>query len=319
MKLPARSIALLLVIPALAAAAGPVPRVRSLRILILSTMIADAGIGEWGFAALVEVDGQRILFDTGARPETVLQNARELEVDLTAVRDVILSHNHSDHTGGLLALRRALMQKDSAALGRAHVGKGIFLTRVDASGAEDTSLLALRREFEATGGTVVEHAEPRQLLPGVWLTGPVPRLHPERNWSARGQLRTPEGLVEDTIPEDQSLVVDTDRGLVLLSGCGHAGIVNTIAYAQKAVRLAAMHAVVGGFHLFPADDDHLRWTGARLHEFGVESLLGAHCTGIEAVFRLRAQLGLDRRSAVVGAVGSSFELGKGIDPRLVAR
>ena len=261
---------------------------KSLRILVLSTMLADAGIGEWGFAALVEADGQRILFDTGARPETVLQNARELEVDLTGVRDVILSHNHSDHTGGLLTLRRELMKKDPAALGRVHVGKGIFLIRVGASGRDDDSLLALRRDFEATGGTVVEHDEPRQLRPGVWLTGPVPRVHPERNWSARGQVRTPQGLVEDTVPEDQSLIVDTDRGLVLLSGCGHAGIVNTIDYARKTVRPASMHAVVGGFHLFAADDAHLQWTGAKLREAGVESLVGAHCTGIEAVYRLRA-------------------------------
>jgi 7,8-dihydropterin-6-yl-methyl-4-(beta-D-ribofuranosyl)aminobenzene 5'-phosphate synthase len=319
MRLLARSLAALLLLLPPAEAVEPAPRVRSLRILVLSTMLADAGLGEWGFAALVEVDGQRILFDTGARPDTVLRNARELEVDLGAVPDVVLSHNHSDHTGGLLTLRRELMKKTPGALGRLHVGKGIFLPRVSASGTVDESLLALRREFESTGGTVVEHAEPRPLQPGVWLTGPVPRIHPERNWSARGKVRTPEGLVEDTIPEDQSLVIDTDRGLVLLAGCGHAGIVNTIAHARKTIRPAAMHAVVGGFHLFSADDAHLRWTGERLKEFGVENLVGAHCTGIEAVFRLREQLGLSRGSAVVGAVGASFELGKGIDPRLVAR
>jgi 7,8-dihydropterin-6-yl-methyl-4-(beta-D-ribofuranosyl)aminobenzene 5'-phosphate synthase len=76
---------------------------------------------------------------------------------------------------------------------------------------------------------------------------------------------------------------------------------------------------VGGFHLFAADDAHLRWTAERLREAGVENLIGAHCTGIEAVFRLRQELGLARGSAVVGSVGSSFELGKGIDPRLLAR
>ncbi len=314
-----RPVALLLLTLAPAAAAEPVSRVKSLRILILSTMLADAGTGEWGFAALVEVDGQRILFDTGARPDTVLQNARELQVDLAGVRDVVLSHNHSDHTGGLLTLRREHMKKDTAALGRVHVGRGIFLTRVGASGAEDNSMLGLRKDFEATGGVFVEHEEPRQLLPGVWLTGPVPRVHPERNWSVRGKLRSPQGLVEDTIPEDQSLVVDTDRGLVLLSGCGHAGIVNTVAYARKTVRPAPLHAVVGGFHLFAADEAQLQWTGERLREVGVLNFVGAHCTGIEAVYRLRERLGLGRASAVVGAVGSTFELGKGIDPLQIAR
>src|SRR5262249_19622027 len=84
------------------------PRIRSVRITILSTMLADTkGLGEWGFAALVEADGRRLLFDTGARPDTVLANARELSVDLSDVTDVILSHHHADHTGGLLPLRRA--------------------------------------------------------------------------------------------------------------------------------------------------------------------------------------------------------------------
>ena len=302
-----------------ASAAESQARVKTLRILVLSTMLADAGIGEWGFAALVEVDGRRLLFDTGARPDTVLQNARELNVDLASVRDVILSHNHSDHTGGLLTLRRALAKSDPAALARVHVGKGIFATRIAASGAEDDSLARLRREFEATGGSFVEYNAPREIAPGVWLTGPVPRVHPERNWSGTGRLRTPEGLVEDTVPEDQSLVVDTDRGLVLLSGCGHAGVVNTTALARQAIRPAPFHALVGGFHLLAADDAQLRWTGERLREAGVENLIGAHCTGIEAVFRLRAELGLARSAAVVGSVGASFELGKGIDPRPLAR
>ena len=78
-------------------------------------MLADTdGIGEWGFSALVVVDGHRILFDTGARPETVLNNARDLKVDLTNVPDVILTHNHGDHTGGLITLRRAVRDKNPA-------------------------------------------------------------------------------------------------------------------------------------------------------------------------------------------------------------
>src|SRR5262245_44654292 len=95
-------------------------RVKSLKITVLSTMLADRGIGEWGFAALVEADGKRFLFDTGARPETVLANARELRIDLAAVEDVIISHNHGDHTGGLLTLRRELQKINPRALSRAH-------------------------------------------------------------------------------------------------------------------------------------------------------------------------------------------------------
>src|SRR5258707_9740225 len=98
----------LLLVP-LAAQVDPAYQVRSLRVQVLSTMLtADDGIGEWGFAAVVEADGHRILFDTGARPNTVLNNAKELGVDLTNITDVVLSHNHSDHTGGPMTLRRGV-------------------------------------------------------------------------------------------------------------------------------------------------------------------------------------------------------------------
>jgi len=296
------------------------PRVRSLRILILSTMLAadEDGIGEWGFAALVEADGQRILFDTGAHPETVLRNARELRADLSGVREVVLSHNHDDHTGGLLTLRKELAAANPAALARVHVGKGIFFSRPAADGREDNPMIALRPAFEATGGAFLEHDAPGALLPGVWLTGPVPRVHPERNFGPSRRVRGPAGLVEDTIPEDQSLVFDTDRGLVLLSGCGHAGVINTIDYARKVVRPAPLHAAIGGFHLFPLAEERLDWTADHLKEAGLENFIGAHCTGIEAVYRMRARLGLPRGRAVVGAVGASFELGKGIDPLALA-
>jgi 7,8-dihydropterin-6-yl-methyl-4-(beta-D-ribofuranosyl)aminobenzene 5'-phosphate synthase len=293
-------------------------RVQKLKITVLSTMLADQGLGEWGFAALVEADGRRWLFDTGARPDTVLQNLRELKIDLSDVSDVILSHNHGDHTRGLLTLRREWAKTNPRALSRVHVGEGIFASRPQASG-EANYVLGIKKEYEATGGTFAAHAQPEPLAPGVWLTGPVRRVHPERNWSTRGQVQTAAGLVEDTIPEDMSLVFDTEQGLVLLSGCGHAGIINTIEQARGAVRAAPLHAAIGGFHLFAASEETLGWTAGKLREFGLANLIGAHCTGIEAVYRLRQLTGLDRKTAVVGAVGASFTLGKGIDPLDVAK
>jgi 7,8-dihydropterin-6-yl-methyl-4-(beta-D-ribofuranosyl)aminobenzene 5'-phosphate synthase len=303
-----------------AAADHNASRIRTVRITILSTMLADTkGLGEWGFAALVEADGRRLLFDTGARPETVLANARELGIDLSGVTDVILSHHHGDHTGGLLTLRRALMKDHPEALSRCYVGRGIFLSRPTEKGGESNETIALKAPYEATGGRFVEVTEPLEVSPGAWLTGPVPRKHPERNWSGRGQVRTPDGLVEDTLPEDMSLVLDTERGLVVVSGCGHAGVINTLEFARRKVREESVFAVIGGLHLFNADDATLDWTAGKLRGMGLSNLVGAHCTGIEAVHGLRARLGLDRRTCVVGAVGSGFELGQGILPGTIAR
>jgi 7,8-dihydropterin-6-yl-methyl-4-(beta-D-ribofuranosyl)aminobenzene 5'-phosphate synthase len=283
-------------------------------------MLADGGIGEWGFAAVVEADGRRILFDTGARPETVLRNAQELKVDLASITDVILSHNHADHTGGLLTLRRELRTKNPAALSRAHVGKGIFLSRPAGDGAEGNHLRRVKADYEALGGRFVEYSEGKELFPGAWFTGPVKRTHPEKNWSTRNPLTLADGTkAEDNLPEDSSLVLNTARGLVVVAGCGHAGIINTLEQARRDVRNAPIHAAIGGFHLFNSTGAHLEWTAGKLKEMGIENFLGAHCTGIEAVYRIRQLTGLNRRTCAVGSVGGGFSLAKGLDPGAIAR
>ena len=102
---------------------------RAVKVTILSTMLAgdrSRGIGEWGFAALLEVDGQRLLIDTGERPETVLKNASELGIDLSDVTDLVITHSHGDHTAGLLTLRRELAKRNARALSRAHVPQGLL-------------------------------------------------------------------------------------------------------------------------------------------------------------------------------------------------
>ena len=294
-------------------------QVKTLKVTILSTMLADRGIGEWGFAALVESDGHRILVDTGARPETVLTNARELNVDLSDVKEVILTHNHEDHVGGLLTLRRELMKKNPSALSVAHVGKGIFYSRPESDGKEGNPMVSIRTEYESTGGKFIEHDQAVEVFPGEWLTGPVPRTYPERNWSVKGKVKTQEGLVEDTVPEDQSLILNTPKGLVVVTGCGHAGVINILTFAEKEFPGTPVYAVVGGVHLFPASDQQIDWTADKLKGFGLSYLVGAHCTGIESVYQIRQRLGLSRQSAVVGAVGATFVLGEGIHPGLIAQ
>jgi 7,8-dihydropterin-6-yl-methyl-4-(beta-D-ribofuranosyl)aminobenzene 5'-phosphate synthase len=296
-------------------------RVKSLRIEVLSTMLSSgSGIGEWGFSAVVDVDGRRILFDTGGRPETVLKNAKELHVDVSNIPDVILSHHHPDHTGGLLMLRKSVLEDNKPeALATIHVGKGIFYPRRNERGQMSDAMARRRLDFEALGGRVVEYDHPVEIFPGVWLTGPVPRKYPEQNWSSGVQVQTPNGWIEDNIQEDMSLVFDTDGGLVILSGCGHSGIVNTIEYSRDQVRKAPLLAAIGGFHLYDLPDDRLEWTASKLKEFGMQNLLGAHCTGIESIFRIRQLTGLSRQTASVAAVSAVFELGKKTDPGSIAR
>ena len=293
--------------------------VSNVDIRILSTMLADEGFGEWGFSALVEVDGHRILFDTGANEDTVQRNLKVLGVDLSDVEVVILSHNHADHTTGLMPLRRQFAAKNPTAIGKAYAGAGLFWPRITATGQVDDRMGKIKREYEATGGSVVEVAKPMEILPGVWLTGPVPRVHPERNWSVLGKVRSPAGDVEDTVPEDMTLVFQTDKGLVYLFGCGHAGVINTLEHTRKTIDPSPVKAVIGGLHLFAATDEQLAWTAGQLKAFGVQQLVGAHCTGIEAVHRIRDLAGLTRQTCMVGSVGASYSLTKGISAGRIAK
>ena len=304
--------------PADAAGAAQEP-LHSLKITVFSTMLADQGIGEWGFSALVEADGHKILFDTGARPRTVLDNARELKVDLSDVEDVVLSHFHHDHTGGLLTLRQELMKTNPRALSRVHVGEGIFTPRRFKGKEDANQMIAAKAEYEATGGTFIVHGKPAEIFPGIWLTGPVPRPNAEKNWQAGVEIKVDGKWTEDTLPEDQSLLFQTDRGLVLLSGCGHAGVVNTIEYARKVLGPQKVYAAVGGFHLYELPDEKLAWTARKLKEYGVTQILGAPCTGIESHFRLRELMGLTKKTAVVATVGAHFDMATGVETGSLAR
>jgi 7,8-dihydropterin-6-yl-methyl-4-(beta-D-ribofuranosyl)aminobenzene 5'-phosphate synthase len=300
------------------------PPVRTLRISVLSTMLTGGkGVGEWGFSALVEVDGRRLLFDTGNLPSTVLENARALGHDLSDITDVVLSHHHVDHVGGLLTLRRVHAGKNPDALARVHVVRGSVWSRGPGPyEGDENPLISIRPAYEASGGVFVEHTGPVELLPGVWLTGPIPRVHAEQGPVGEDHVHLPDGaFVPDPVPEDSALVFDTPKGLVVLTGCAHAGLINTLEYARVITGRpdAAIHAATGGFHLHRASDGSLDWTTEKLRALDLKHLHGGHCTGLETVYRLRRDLGLPREAATVAAVGSWFDLEKGIHPLAIAR
>jgi 7,8-dihydropterin-6-yl-methyl-4-(beta-D-ribofuranosyl)aminobenzene 5'-phosphate synthase len=215
-------------------------------------------------------------------------------------------------------LRRELMKVNPRAIRRVHVASEIFQPRRSADGVDRNGLKTIRPLYSATGGQFLLHEGPIELFPGIWFTAAVPRVTEEKNWSRGLRLETSKGIAEDTVPEDAALLFNTKDGIVILTGCGHAGIINIAQYARSIVGPRAIFAVIGGLHLFAASDETVAWTAQNLKNLGLHYLLAGHCTGIEATFRLREAIGLDRRSAVVSAVGSSFTLGKGIDPRELA-
>lgn len=209
------------------------------------------------------------------------------------------------------------MQEYPQALSQVYVGKGFFQQRYTESGKPVYSLNKslnpdyfdkpqdFRRAAEALGigFTVVEQA--REILPGVYLSGPIKRQHDERNVNP-GRFLDTKASQSDNIPESQVVGLLTDRGWLLLSGCGHAGIVNATA-ALREIQAVPVVMGVGGFHLYQASTEVLDWTAEHLKAAGMESLVGAHCTGTAATYHLKDYLNLPASKVSIGAVGTRID------------
>lgn len=294
----------------------------AVKVTILSSNLANgATVGEWGLSALVEVDDHCVLFDAGRYPDTVIRNASVLDVDLSCVTDVVLSHFHFDHTTGLIPLIEDLRKGNSQAIRRVHVATGFFLPRriPSASGEKEfNQIIALRESFDALGVQFIEYDAPTEILPSVWVSGPIERRYAEKNYPSTIKVNLGGEWVEDFVPDSQALTVVTDRGHIVLLGCGHSGVGNALTHIQSRILDAPIHALMGGLHLYAANDETLGWTADLLRTIGVQHLLAGHCTGIEPLMRLRTGLNLTRATAVVGAVGSQFIYGQGIKATAIA-
>lgn len=140
----------------------------------------------------------------------------------------------------------------------------------------------------------------------------VPRVYPEKNYDTSGKMKDAAGnIVHDNIPEDMALVIRTEKGLVLITGCGHSGIVNNLAHVSNNLKNEKIFTVIGGLHLLNTSDDNIKWTAEKLKDAGIRYFMGAHCTGIEPVYQVRTWAGLKRGECIVGSVGAIFEPGKG--------
>jgi 7,8-dihydropterin-6-yl-methyl-4-(beta-D-ribofuranosyl)aminobenzene 5'-phosphate synthase len=271
--------------------------------------------GEFSFAAWVEVGGKAFLFDTGWTPRNVLENAEMLGIDLSRAEDVVISHHHYDHVGGIETLRSELSKQNPNAISRVHVAEGMFASRPEPDGREDNLMIGIRQRMEADGVEFIVYDEPSEIAPGVWLSGPIPRVHDERNFPVGPEwmIRQRDAVLPDTVPESQVMVIQTKNGPVVITGCAHAGLINSLEYAGKFSNKTPQ-AALGGFHLYGASDEVMSWTANHIKEMHLEHLLSAHCTGVEKAFTLRQLSGMDQAHSRVGSVGTKFDGEKGIIP-----
>lgn len=266
-------------------------------------------IAEHGFSALVTTRrGNRthtVLFDTGISPDGMATNAERIGLDASSIEAVVLSHGHPDHDGGfpgLLRLRRRI---------------GLPLTvhplvfsrrRFALPGGPTMELPTLSRAaLEAEGFEVIERRQPSLLLDGsVLITGEVDRTTEfERGMPYHEAFRDGRWEPDPLLIDEQALVVHVrGRGLVVLTGCGHAGAVNIARHALRLTGVGRLHAMLGGFHLSgPAFEPIIEPTVNAFLDLAPEVLVPAHCTGWKAQHRFAAAL---PDAFVPNAVGTSF-------------
>lgn len=253
-------------------------------------------LGEHGFAALIEPSGgESLLFDTG-QGLTLLHNARRMNKDLSKVLKVVLSHGHYDHAGGL----KPLLEECGAKLVYGH--PSVFSPRFRAKDTGECHSIGIpfgREELESAGAVFDLYREFRAIAPGVYLTGEVPRVT-GFEVGDQGLYRDCTGQDLDTTPDDQSLVLETGKGLVLVLGCCHAGLVNTVEHVAYTTGRRDIYAVIGGTHLGFCSQEQVGQTAAALRNMGVKKLAVSHCTGFAASARLSRELPKEFHVAMVG-------------------
>jgi 7,8-dihydropterin-6-yl-methyl-4-(beta-D-ribofuranosyl)aminobenzene 5'-phosphate synthase len=256
---------------------------------------------EHGLALWIEVAGQRLLFDTG-QGGALVANAEALGVALERADALILSHGHYDHTGGLpqlLARRPGLP---------VYLHPDVMAARYSLRGGEAKAIdmpedarAALELQREALRWVT----GPIELGEGFGLSGPIPR---ESGFEDTGGpfFKDRRGEQPDPIDDDLALWLRTPRGLVVIVGCSHAGLINTLRQVQRVSGEPRLHAVLGGFHLLEAQEARLARTAEALLALDPELIMPCHCTGAGAVEQLRQRLGERVRPVCAGEV---LELG----------
>lgn len=279
-------------------------------ITVLATNTANfGGIGEWSFAALLESEHEKILFDTGFDENTVLHNAKLLNKDLSKVEKVILSHFHGDHTGGLIKLRKAFVNKNPKAFSSVYVADGFFEQRYDNEGnlrgfiGGYNNVNNFLAETKKLGINFIIIKEPTEISTNLFLSGPVERLHEKAVVSPGFFIRKNGKLEADLVNDDQSLGILTKEGWYMMSGCGHAGMINTAHKFSKILNQDVIGAI-GGFHLFRSSDEVVRNTANSLKKFGLKQLVGGHCTGIHEARKIADIANITDSNLSHGAIGT---------------
>jgi len=262
------------------------------------------GSGEHGFSAFIETDQGNYLFDTGSG-RSIVPNSLTLDKDLKSIRKIFLSHGHYDHTGGLPEVLKLKGKVD------VHAHPHVFLDRIAVFKEEDREIKRFigirykKRYLESLGANFVFNTDFTEVEKGLFLTGEVPRQTNFEKPDPRLFSEMDGAMTNDLFLDDQSLILDTDKGIVLILGCAHSGMINIINHVINKMGKDKFHAILGGTHLDFLTPEQLEESIKSLKRMEIGKIGVSHCTGMKAAFRLQQEFG-DR--FFYGWVGSVLEV-----------
>jgi len=252
-----------------------------------NTVARSGFAGEWGLSVLVEVDDQAILFDTGAESAAV-KNADRIGFDLQAVDTIILSHAHQDHTGGV----REVLKRTKRP--RIITHPALWFPKFKRGAAHETMKfngVPFRREEIEKNADLYLSARPVELSDSVTTTGEISQTTGFETVGDTYFIEENGALRPDSFADEQALIIQTDQGLVIVSGCAHRGIINTIRHARDVTGEKTVHTVIGGTHLYEKRGPDVDKTISELLEMQIQNIGVSHCTGLDAAMKLADALG----------------------------